>query len=540
VRLARTRVSRTLTWFAGVIAVLVAFAVPGTYLVAAYSGLSGTLTARAEGLALAVNHLVTASPDMWQYQHYRLEVQLQRYAVPWSTDYARILDAGDRVIVHVGTLPPEPIITRSAPLYESGMLVGRIEVIDSLRDLAWQTAAAALLGLVLAGAAFFTLRSLPLRALDKALEEADTRRVALLEAQRIARMGSWEFDPAGAGLTGSEHLLQLLGVASPQSVLRKAWWARIHRSDRRPLYAAMRVWLSGASTPQVEFRIRIQPGSEHAMLARCEITRDAHGAVRHLRGTMLDITEQKRAQQEIRRLNQELEDRVKERTSELTHTVRELEAFSYSVAHDLRAPIRSINNFSHLLLRSAGTALDEAARRYTDRIISASGRMAALIDGLLELARVNRLELRLTTVDLSGTARSILERMAKTDPLRRMRFEIDPGLTATADGVLIRAALVQLLDNAWKFTAHTAEPLIEFRRVEEHGRATFLIRDNGAGFDMRYAHKLFGTFQRLHHTNDYPGTGIGLVMVQRIVTRHGGSVRVVSEVGKGTEVYFTV
>ncbi|HWI15537.1 MAG TPA: ATP-binding protein [Burkholderiales bacterium] len=522
------------------IAVLVALSVPVTYVVAAYTGRSATLTARAEGLALAVNRLVSASPDLWQYQHYRLEVQLQRFVAPWSTEHARILDAGGRVIVDVGALPPQPVIVRSAPLYDSGILVGRVEAIDTLADLVWQTLAAALLGLALAGAAFYTLLSLPLRALDKALDEAEAGRIALMEAQRIARMGSWEFDPAGAGLTASEHLLQLLGVASTQSVLRKSWWARIHGSDRPRLHTAMRAWLSGASAPQVEFRIRTQPGSEHVMLARCEIMRDAGSAVSRLRGTVLDITEQKRAQQEVRRLNQVLEHRVKERTSELTHTVRELEAFTYSVAHDLRAPIRSINNFSHLLLRSAGTALDDTAQRYTDRIIAASGRMAALIDGLLELARVNRVELRLMTVDLSDLARAILERKAKTAPARAVRFEIDPGLTAKADGALMRAALDQLLDNAWKFTAHTAEPLIEFRRVQEHGRPAFLIRDNGAGFDMRYAHKLFETFQRLHHAREYPGTGIGLVMVQRIITRHGGSVRVASEVGKGTEVYFTV
>jgi light-regulated signal transduction histidine kinase (bacteriophytochrome) len=303
--------------------------------------------------------------------------------------------------------------------------------------------------------------------------------------------------------------------------------------------AAIGIWLSGVSQPAVEFRIRIA-GGEHVMLARCEVTRETDGSVLSLRGTVLDITDQKSVQEEIRRLNGQLEQRVQERTSELSQTVSELEAFSYSVAHDLRAPIRSINSFMHLLLHAPGTTLDAMGARYAERIVAASRRMAALIDGLLDLARVNRTELHVTHVDVSGLARAVIERMEKSEPLRIVRFDVDDGLTATADATLMRRVLANLLDNALKFTAHTPEAHIEVCGVEEDGRRAFVIRDNGTGFDMRYAHKLFGTFQRLHRPEDYPGTGIGLVMVQRIVARHGGSVRVSSEIGKGTEVYFTV
>lgn len=254
-----------------------------------------------------------------------------------------------------------------------------------------------------------------------------------------------------------------------------------------------------------------------------------------------DIEEKARAEREIRRLNEVLEKRVSERTSELRASNQELEAFSYSVAHDLRAPLRIIDGFSQALIEDYSDRLDPEGISNLERVRAASQRMARLIDDLLELSRLARKEVKREEVDLTGLAESVARSFKKVEPERDVEFRIAEGLEAECDRGLTRVMLENLLGNAWKFTSERDKAVVEFGSLrEESGKEVFFVRDNGAGFDMRYASRLFGAFQRLHSPSDFQGTGIGLATVQRIVHRHGGEVRAEGELGKGATFYFTL
>jgi light-regulated signal transduction histidine kinase (bacteriophytochrome) len=240
------------------------------------------------------------------------------------------------------------------------------------------------------------------------------------------------------------------------------------------------------------------------------------------------------------RLNAELEERVVERTAQLQYTNSELEAFCHTVSHDLRAPLRSIDGFSQALLEDFPRDVPEDAQRYLARIRAATQRMGQLIEDLLNLSRVSRVELERRDVDVSEIARQVVNDLQQREPERKVDMLIWEGMRATVDSRLLRAALENLIGNAWKFTSKAASPRIEIGRVPDGERVTFFVRDNGAGFDMAYSNKLFGAFQRLHSGNDYAGTGIGLATVQRIVHRHGGRVWAEAQPGKGATFFFTV
>jgi PAS domain S-box-containing protein len=258
---------------------------------------------------------------------------------------------------------------------------------------------------------------------------------------------------------------------------------------------------------------------------------------------LTDLTAQRHAEAAIRTLNAELEARVRQRTADLERANKNLEAFTYSVSHDLRAPLRALSGFSESLLEEYSDRLDETGRGYAGRIQAASARMATLIDDLLHLSRVSRAEMNLGPVDLSAEVAAIAGELQSREPGRRLRFAIQHGVWVTADRNLIRTVVQNLVENAWKFTAKRDGATIEFATTtagDAGAGVCCYVRDNGAGFDPAYAGKLFQPFQRLHAAREFPGTGIGLASVRRIIERHGGRTWAEGVIDGGATFYFTL
>ncbi len=288
--------------------------------------------------------------------------------------------------------------------------------------------------------------------------------------------------------------------------------------------------------------------SEHLSAAHGDLAKQAKALQNTNTRLHLEITEHQQTQQEIFHLNQELEQRVLQRTAQLKVANQELEAFAYSVSHDLRAPLRSIDGFSQALLDDYGEQLDEEGQEFLQRVRGASQRMAQLIDDLLYLSRITRGEMIRQPVDLSSLADLVSKELQQNNPQRQVEMVVQPEVKADGDPRLFRVVLENLLSNAWKFTGRREQGRIEFGM--ERNRSTtedappvelvYYVRDNGAGFDPAYSEKLFGVFQRLHRIDEFPGTGIGLATVQRIIHRHGGQVWADGEVEKGATFFFTL
>jgi len=253
-----------------------------------------------------------------------------------------------------------------------------------------------------------------------------------------------------------------------------------------------------------------------------------------------EVTRRREAEEEVRSLNADLERRVEERTAELAAVNKELESFAYSVSHDLRAPLRGIDGWSQALLEDCGHLLDDQGNGYLATVRSEVRRMSQLIDALLRLSRVTRTEIRLEQVDLSELARAVECELRVAHPDRSVEVAIALGLTAVGDVVLLRALARNLLGNAWKFTGQCQQARIEFGATLDAGTTTYFVRDNGVGFDMAHASRLFAPFQRLHRAEEFPGTGIGLATVQRSVARHGGRIWAEGVPEAGATFYFVL
>jgi PAS domain S-box-containing protein len=296
--------------------------------------------------------------------------------------------------------------------------------------------------------------------------------------------------------------------------------------------------MAGGREPRIELQFRVLDGELRD--AELSATSIVESGERKIMVVLRDITERKLAERELQLLNENLERRVRDRTAQLEASNRELEAFAYSVSHDLRAPLRTIDGFSAALVEDYGPSLDEQAHDYLRRIRSGTVRMGELIEDLLALSRVSTAELRRQRVDVSRLAQVIVEDLQAGDDSRQVEVRVAGALAAQGDPGLLRVLMQNLLDNAWKFTRGRASACIEIGGQVRDGEQVFFVRDNGVGFDMAYSGKLFGVFQRLHAQKDFEGSGVGLATAQRIVRRHGGRIWAEAEPDKGAVFYFTL
>ena len=375
------------------------------------------------------------------------------------------------------------------------------------------------------------------RQIEEALAENQER---LRLAQQVARIGTfvWNLQTGVSQLTPELEAMYGLppgGFAAG----RRTWQDLICPEDRdQGVRYVQEVMETGSF--EAEWRVVWPDGTTRWLFGRAWVSKDDTGKPLRLMGANTDVTERKLAELEVSRLNAELEQRVRQRTLELEASNRELEAFAYSVSHDLRAPLRGIDGWSLALLEDYSSSLDGSGRQYLNRVRAETQRMGTLIDDLLQLSRVSRGEMKLDQVDITGLANLIVVRLRDAQPERSIEFTIEPGLVAFGDARLLEIALTNLLGNAVKFTGTQNPALIEFGKIEKEGEMAFYVRDNGAGFDMAYAGNLFGAFQRLHKVTEFPGTGIGLATVQRIVRRHGGRVWADARVNRGATFCFTL
>jgi PAS domain S-box-containing protein len=311
--------------------------------------------------------------------------------------------------------------------------------------------------------------------------------------------------------------------------------------ERGAVDRAFRQCMEEESELKLECRIRRADGEVRWILVGGGIERDARGIAVAVAGIVQDVTERKAGEAAMRRLNSELDERVRQRTRELEEANKDLESFSYSVSHDLRAPLRHVQGYVEMLERAAGDGLSEKARHYMSTIARASQEMGRLIDGLLEFARMGRVSLRLEPVGMNELVISAIQDLELATRDRSVEWRVGPLPEVLGDQALLKQVLANLLGNAVKYSRHREHAVITIGSEGlQDGRVTLHVRDNGAGFDMRYADKLFGVFQRLHRADEFEGTGIGLATVQRIVLRHGGRAWAEGRIGEGATFYITL
>jgi signal transduction histidine kinase len=362
----------------------------------------------------------------------------------------------------------------------------------------------------------------------------------LQEAQRLAHLGNWEYDVAGDRLLWSDEVYRIFGLDQAQTPISPAQFRqRMHPDD----LAAMVRKFKDASGPgelhDATYRI-VMPDGSFKYVRELWVKEFAGERFVRRRGTVQDVDEMHKAQASLLQLNEELEQRVQERTSELGAVNRDLEAFASSVSHDLRAPLRAIQGFATLLQEQCQD-LPEEGQEFLKQIQGAAMRMGSLITDLLSMAHHSRAAIRRQRVSLSDLAQDLADELNREDPQRSVQWVIEEGLQVMADPVLMRVVLQNLLANAWKYSKNADQACISFSRTQHaQGVQEFCVRDNGAGFDMAYVEQLFQPFKRLHTQQQFEGSGVGLATVHRVVQRHGGTVRGEGAVGQGAQFYFTL
>lgn len=383
----------------------------------------------------------------------------------------------------------------------------------------------------------FNMMADRLHVSDSRLRESEER---LRLALAAANQGLFDLDLTTGHARVSPEYAGMLGY-DPDTFQETItfWLERMHPEDTARVQQVHEDYVAGR-LPEYhnEFRQRTRDGRWKWILSQGRIMeRAADGRPLRMLGTHTDIDAIKSAEAALQDLNATLESRVALRTAELSAANQELETFAYAVAHDLRAPLRAINGFTSILQSGYGAILPSEGRVYMEKIVRAGRKMSDLIDGLLVLSHSAQGELRMSRIDLSTLARKLLAELAATFPDRQVAVEVEDGLWVCGDYRMISSLLTNLLDNAWKYTGGTAEPKIYVRACEIDGRRGFCVADNGAGFDMANAERLFKAFHRLHRQDEFPGTGIGLATVQRIVRRHGGMISAEAAPGQGASFF---
>jgi PAS domain S-box-containing protein len=354
-----------------------------------------------------------------------------------------------------------------------------------------------------------------------------------------AQEGVWALDSEGVTTYVNHFMAQMLGYRI-EEMIGRSLFAFLDEEAQREATRSLAQRRQGTAEV-LDFRFLHKDGTPVWTNLSASSLLNEQGGYLGTFAMITDITRRRAAEEEVRRLNAELERRIVERTAQLEFSNRELEAFAYTVAHDLRAPLRSITSFSEAIGEDCPGQLDSQGQDYLKRIISGAQRMAGLIDGILALSRVNSTSLSLRECDVSALARAAIEQLQLQQPGRRVRLTLQEGLVERGDPQLLRAVIENLLGNAWKFTRERAEAEIEFSAApNEQGVRVYRVRDNGAGFDMTFHEKLFGVFQRLHTQQEFEGTGVGLATVQRIIRRHGGRIWGEGRPGQGASFFFTL
>jgi signal transduction histidine kinase len=371
------------------------------------------------------------------------------------------------------------------------------------------------------------------------LEESEK---LLRESQVIAGLGSYILDIPTGKWKSSGVLDNLFGIDKTYDRSVEGWETLIHPDFRSQMIAYFN---DEVLEKQIRFDkeykiIRMNDKAERWVHGLGELEVNDLGQLLKMYGTIQDITEQKKIQDEIKKLNDELEVRVLERTAQLEAANKELEAFSYSVSHDLRAPLRAIHGFTQILIEDYQSNLDDEGKRVCAVIQENALQMGQLVDDLLKFSQLNRIDIQFSAIDMKNIATSVYAEQTTPEERQKIDFQIESLHPVWGDQLLIRQVWTNLISNALKFSSHSSKPRISVSSKELKGSVIYCIKDNGAGFDMKYLDKLFGVFQRLHSAKEFEGTGVGLAIVQSIIHRHGGKVWAEGEINKGASFYFSI